>query len=318
VLDKRGNLYLYFIERCLHHLAPGGELIFITPRDFLKTTSATALNQLLYAEGTITHAIELGDAAVFADAVPNCLIWRFVRGDFTRQTKLAKFGTGCRLSEELAAPAWTDTCFLEAGGHLLFSEENYPLRLADIAYVKVGAVSGADDIYRDASLESIGNRDFVCSETERTGKTRRMLWCGPYEPRPPKTVIEYLLPHRDRLIRRGVRAFHDGNWWEWGRGYPLTRAPRVYVNGRTRAERPFFLHPCLNYDGAVLAIFPHDPGIDLVAFCAALNNVHWADLGFVCDGRHLFTQRSLENSPLPASFSRFLPAAPDPATPAGG
>ncbi|MCK7501941.1 MAG: hypothetical protein MZW92_77240 [Comamonadaceae bacterium] len=28
----------------------------------------------------------------------------------------------------------------------------------------------------------------------------------------------------------------------------------------------------------------------------------WADLGFVCDGRYLFTQRSLENAPLPADL----------------
>jgi tRNA1(Val) A37 N6-methylase TrmN6 len=38
--DERSNLYLFFIEKCVRHLAPGGELIFITPRDFLKATSA--------------------------------------------------------------------------------------------------------------------------------------------------------------------------------------------------------------------------------------------------------------------------------------
>ncbi len=29
----------------------------------------------------------------------------------------------------------------------------------------------------------------------------------------------------------------------------------------------------------------------------ALNEVDWTDLGFVCDGRFLFSQRSLENAP---------------------
>ena len=43
VLDKRANLYLFFIEKCLRLLEPGGELIFITPRDFLKSTSATCI-----------------------------------------------------------------------------------------------------------------------------------------------------------------------------------------------------------------------------------------------------------------------------------
>jgi adenine-specific DNA-methyltransferase len=35
------------------------------------------------------------------------------------------------------------------------------------------------------------------------------------------------------------------------------------------------------------------------ALAAALNTVDWADLGFVCDGRFLFAQRSLEQTPLP-------------------
>ncbi|HET6720105.1 MAG TPA: class I SAM-dependent methyltransferase, partial [Rhodocyclaceae bacterium] len=55
-------------------------------------------------------------------------------------------------------------------------------------------------------------------------------------------------------------------------------------------------------------IFPRDPAIDIDAFCVALNQVDWSDLGFVCDGRFQFTQRSLENAPLPESFRRFVPA----------
>ena len=35
LLDGHANLYLHFIEKCVRHLKPGGELIFITPRDFL-------------------------------------------------------------------------------------------------------------------------------------------------------------------------------------------------------------------------------------------------------------------------------------------
>jgi adenine-specific DNA-methyltransferase len=183
----------------------------------------------------------------------------------------------------------------------MFVQGDYPLRLADVAYVKVGAVSGADELY---ASEAWGNRDFVCSATGRTGRTRRMLWVEPGDP-PPAV----LLPHRERLIGRKVRAFDATNWWQWGRGYHLTDRPRVYVNGKTRAERPFFLHPCPHYDGAVLAIFPHRRDVEMAAFRDALNGVDWADLGFVCDGRHLFAQRSLEQAPLPEHFRRFLPDA---------
>ena len=298
VLDKRANLYLFFIEKCLRLLEPGGELIFITPRDFLKATSAVPLNRLMFELGTITEFIDLGDLHLFDDATPNCAIWRFERGNLTRQTRYAALGFA-DTAETLAAPPWGERRFLESGGHLLFTRHDYPLRLSDIAFVKVGAVSGADDLY---TSDAAGNRDFVCSSTVADGLTRRMIWCEPGEPPP-----EALLPHKERLISRRIKPYTETNWWLWGRGYYLSDLPRVYANGKTRRAQPFFVHDCANYDGAVLAIFPNDPTVDVRALADALNRVDWVDLGFVCDGRFLFTQRSLEQSPLPRSFRVFQP-----------
>ena len=297
--DLRSNLYLFFIEKAIRHLAPGGELIFITPRDFLKTTSSVRLNRWLYTQGSITHAIDLGDARVFSGAVPNCLIWRFELACRERQMRYCEIGAGDKLTSALAAPPWETRHFIETAGQLMFSREQHHLPLKAIASVKVGAVSGADEIYAD---ERQGNRHFVCSRTRASGQTRRMIWIGKDDGPPPS-----LLPHKARLIARGIRPYDESNWWHWGRGYPENDLPRVYVNGKTRQADPFFLHPCKHFDGAVLAIFPHAASIDLPAFCAALNAVPWEQLGFVCDGRYLFTQRSLENAPLPAHFSRFLP-----------
>jgi adenine-specific DNA-methyltransferase len=299
LFDLRSNLYLFFIEEAVRHLAKGGELIFITPRDFLKTTSSVRMNRWLYSHGTITHAIELGDAKVFSTAVPNCLIWRYEKDCIDRSVQYAEIGNRDDLEAALAAPQWEQRHFVETAGHLMFSKDLHALHLKDVASVKVGAVSGADDIYAD---EQLGNLDFVCSSTVKTGKTRRMIWVGKNDGPP-----DSLLPHKERLISRGIRAFDESNWWQWGRGYPITDAPRVYVNGKTRQPHPFFLHECNNFDGSVLAVFPHDQKIDLEAFCEALNNVEWDQLGFVCDGRFLFSQRSLENAPLPETFKRFMP-----------
>ena len=298
-LDARSNLYLFFVDKCLRHLKPGGELIFITPRDFLKATSAVKLNRLLAEAGSITDAIELGDARVFADAVPNCLIWRFEKGASARAMRHCEIGVGDDLGAALAQPVWEPRHFLECGGHLMFARGDYPLRLSEIAFVKVGAVSGADELYTDAVH---GNRDFVCSSTVSTGRTRRMIWTEPGEPAPA-----VLRPHKTRLLQRKVTRFDESNWWMWGRMHHRSAQPRVYVNGKTRVAQPFFIHACTDYDGAVLAVFPRRADVDLPAFRAALNAVDWADLGFVCDGRYLFTQRSLENAPLPATFQVFLP-----------
>ncbi len=281
--DARSNLYLFFIEKCLRHLLPGGELIFITPRDFLKATSAVRLNRLLHAAGTITDFIELGDARIFAGATPNCAIWRFERDNFSRRTRYEAGSVGKNSGIE-------DRRFLLAGGHLAFTLGDYTVPLADIFSVKVGAVSGADAIF---ASDRHGDMDFVCSHTARDGLTRRMIFNTPHPA---------LKRQKRRLLARRIRHFDESNWWQWGRLHPISDRPRIYVNCKTRSAEPFFLHPCQNFDGAILALFPHDPAADLVALCKKLNGVDWGELGFVCDGRSLFAQRSLQEALLPESF----------------
>ena len=299
-LDARANLYLYFIADGIRRLVPGGELIFIVPRDWLKATSSAPLNRWLYRQGTITHLIDLGDARIFEGALPNCHIFRFVKGEMNRETLVATINQGEPIPDGARALNWQKRFMSEANGQLLFLTQPHAYRMSDIATVKVGAVSGCDAIFADSRH---ANREFVYSATVRTGKTRPMFFPDPESP-PPK----WLLPHKERLINRRVRAFNETNWWHWGRLHPQTDAPRIYVNAKTRAPRPFFTHPCRDFDGSVLAIFPHDPTVDLSALCDALNSIDWDELGFRCDGRFLFTQRSLENAPLPEAFGRFLAA----------
>ena len=295
LFDARTNLYLFFIEKCLRHLRNRGELILITPRDFLKATSSRRLNKRITEEGTITHLIDLGDLRVFDDATPNCVIWRFVKGDYSRKTLYfnAAQMTDARFLN-IPTVKWHERRFVEVGGHLSFPEGDYSLRLNTLFFVKVGAVSGADEIFAHSRL---GNQDFVCSETGKTGRLRKMI----YDRNP-----SYLKQFKDRLISRRIRRFDENNWWEWGRDCYQSTAPRIYVNSRTRASRPFFVHQCNYYDGSVLALFPRDPSINVELACELLNQINWEEQGFVCDGRFIFGQRSLEHAVLPSEFSVWL------------
>ncbi len=279
LFDKRSNLFLFFIEKCIRHLNPGGELIFIVPREFIKLTAARKLNAWLHAQGSITHFYETGDVRIFGEHTPNCAIFRFEKDRFDRA-----MADGRR--------------FTEVDGQLMFLRGNHQVRFADLFTVKVGGVSGADHIYAHPA----GNLEFVCSKTVDTGETRRMF----YDVEHP-----HLQKHKAELLARRVRSFDESNWWRWGRHFPVNDLPRIYVNGRTRKAAPFFLHDCRNFDGSVLALFPKHEHIsrrDLIACTAMLNHeVDWQELGFVCDGRYLFTQRSLQTCLLPDAFSRFLP-----------
>ena len=279
LFDKRSNLFLFFIEKAVRHLKPGGELVFIVPREFIKLTAAKKLNAWLYQQGSITHFFETGDVRVFNGATPNCCIFRFEKGQFNR--RMADGRT-----------------FTEVDGQLMFLRDDYRVRLADVFDVKVGAVSGADHIFAHPK----GNMEFVYSKTVDTGETRRMLY-GIKHP--------HLDKHKAELLARRVRQFDETNWWQWGRAFPISEAPRIYVNGRTRRPEPFFLHDCDAYDGSILALFPKHTRItrrDLIECTMMLNKeVNWQELGFVCDGRYLFTQRSLQTCLLPDKFSRYLP-----------
>lgn len=273
--DKRSNLYLFFIEKCIQHLKSNGELIFITPRDFLKATSSIKLNEFIYQNGTITDLIDLGDKKVFEGFAPNCVIWRFEKDNFSRKTSVYKN-------------------FILSHGQLLFVDNHYPIKFSDIFFVKVGAVSGADKIF---SNEDCGNVDFVCSYTAKTGKTKRMIY---------DINAKYLKQFKDILMSRKIRKFNEGDWWKWGRDFFKSDLQRVYVNNKTRNTAPFFLHRSNFYDGSVLAVFPNNQKIDVRGACADLNGVNWAELGFVCDGRFIFNQKSLENCLLPANFQKYL------------
>jgi len=280
LFDSRSNLFLFFIEKCVRHLAPGGELIFIVPRDFIKLTAARHLNAWLFEQGTITDFIETGDSNIFGAFVPNCAIFRFEKGLFDRRMR---------------SPA--DHRFTESHGQLLFLRNDYTVPLAELFDVRVGAVSGADDIFTHPR----GNMEFVCSKTVDDGKTRRMYF---------DVKNAHLESHKARLLARRVAHFDESNWWQWGRLHQRRPGPRIYVNGKTRRAAPFFTHPCENYDGAILALFPKHPDLDVDRAIALLNTaVDWQELGFVCDGRFLFTQRSLQTCLLPEAFRALLPQA---------
>lgn len=282
LFDGRSNLFLFFIEKCIRHLKPGGELVFIVPREFIKLTAAKKLNAWLAEQGSITHFYETGDVRVFGDHTPNCAIFRFEKG--RRDRRMADGRT-----------------FTEVDGQLMFLRDDHKVRLADVFEVKVGAVSGADQIYTHPK----GNMEFVYSKTVDTGETRRMLY-GIKHP--------HLDKHKAELLARRVRPFDESNWWQWGRAFPINEHPRIYVNGRTRKPAPFFLHDCKSFDGSVLALFPKNRHIarrDLIECTMMLNHeVDWQQLGFVCDGRFIFTQRSLQTCLLPDKFSRYLPKDP--------
>lgn len=276
LFDERSNLYLFFIHKCVKHLNDKGELIFIVPRELLKATSACKLNGFLLENGTITDIIDLGDQPIFKNACPNTIIFRYEKGNLLHQTNDGRN-------------------FKVLNGQIVFTQQSYIVPFNKLFFVKVGAVSGADKYFESKE----GNLDFVCSKTNKTGETKKMFY---------ETYDKSLEQHKEQLIKRKIKNFTEENWWSWGRKYFVSDKERIYVNQKTRNEKPFFYNECKAYDGSVLAIFPKfDISVEEIKkIIGELNSVNWIELGFVCDGRYIFSQRTLENIMLPNTFAKYL------------
>lgn len=265
-IKVQANLYLYFIEKCFYHLEAGGELIFIVPREFIKATSAKSVNELLYKNGTITHFYDYGDAKLFKEACPNICVFRYEKGDFSY------------LTETFLGKRY----ILINDGIISFSKNKDVIPLGDIFDVKVGAVSGKDELFLNDNGE-----EFVYSKTASTGETRKMIY---------DRYDKSLESHKQALLKRGIKKFNEENWWSWGRAVDFREgAPRIYINCKTRNPKPFFISKCDKWDGSILALFPKK-NIDLDLALNKLNSIDWNDLGFVTGGRFVFAQKSLKEA----------------------
>lgn len=318
ILNQQSNLYLYFILKCFAQLKDKGELIFIVPREFLNATSAEKMNKILYENGTITDILDFGDSYVFKNASPNCIVFRYVKGDYSKQTIYRK----SRFNREkgtLVDKTYEDKMdknketrlndlpyrkfYLNEGQLLFLKLSNYDiedintqkkLKFSDLFFVKVGAVSGADKYFENPK----GNIDIVYSKTCKTGQTKRMIY---------NEENEELIKYKNILINRKIKKFNEETWYMWGRDFYHSDKERIYVNAKTRNKEPFFYNKCKNYDGSILAIFPkfNCDKETCLKICKKLNDVDWDELGFVCDGRFQFSQRALENTLLPWNFHIF-------------
>lgn len=316
IFDKRTNLYMFFIYKAFLHLKDHGELIFIVPREFLNSTAAEKMNSILYKNGTMTDVWDYGDSKIFNNAQPNCIVFRYEKGNFSRITNFKKIKwryernqrnmQNNNVIQEVLEE--NKRCFFENNGKIYFlknfknfknfekdSESEQRISFSDLFFVKVGGVSGADKYFDNND----GNIEMVYSKTCQTGKLKKMIYNIPHKD---------LIPFKNILINRKIKKFDENTWYMWGRDFYHSDQERIYVNAKTRCNTPFFYNECKNYDGSVLAIFPKFPADKNVCqkICKMFNEVDWDELGFVCDDRFQFSQKALESTILPFTFNIFL------------
>jgi adenine-specific DNA-methyltransferase len=257
-LKKETNLYIQIIQKLVDKNIT--DLNFLVPRDFIKMTSARNLNNDLYNKGGFIYWQEFGDEKIFEDASPNLCNFYWVYNK--------KHNINISVSD----------------GYISFEKSDNGIKLSDIFDIRVGAVSGNNDIFYNGK----GNLEMAVSTTRKTLKTIKILY--------GKNYINNLLPYKDILIKRKGAKFSEDNWWEYIRKpYIVSDKNIILVNCKTRNSKPFYTIKCDCYDGSLLGLIPKDKNLNVNKWIDKLNNIDWEQKGFKAGGRFIFNQRSLSN-----------------------
>jgi len=283
------NIFYNFIEKSFHHLNEGGELVFIIPREFVNSTRATPLRELLFKHGTITNFIDYEEQKLFKDAAPSIIIIRYEKGNLSHKTLYERGGVVEEHYEVLNA------------GSYLFTKEPVTdmLRLSHFFDVKVGIVTGLNKVYENAFSLSI---PVICSDYFKTRLKRHFIYADEYslEEIKEKDILlhNYLNAHKDVLIGRKIKSFTENNWWYWGAIRNIKQMREVgsciYVNAKTREQKPFFVEEKGYYDGSMLALYPKNDE-DVFEWCDTLNDSvdEFKTQGLYVNNKYSFTVKTL-------------------------
>jgi adenine-specific DNA-methyltransferase len=266
--SDKTNLYYLFIDKCVDLLNDNGEMIFIVPKEWLYTSSASPLREKIVQTGYISHIIDCGEEKLFLDAdVPAILIFRYVKSLNKKETLFVE----TLFAETLNAAHqndWETRSFVNKNNrwlllkpHLADKVKNWGT-FKDQYSVKVGIVSGADKIFRTTTPKNFESETIKKYITTKGIEYFIDVNSYPtFESIPEKTAA-HLLDNKKDLIDRRIAKFDETNWWKYGAIRNKTSMDsdfnRIYVMGRTRSQKPFFTvdkTEAIYYGGGILGVF---------------------------------------------------------------
>jgi adenine-specific DNA-methyltransferase len=305
--SDKTNLYHLFIDRCIDLLNKSGELIFIVPKEWLYTSSAITLRSKILEQGSLTHIIDCGEEKLFADAdVPALLIFKFVKGFKSNNVLFAQS------LDDANKNNYTSKNLINKNGRYLLLSDSLIKQVKDWGVfsdnfsVKVGIVSGADEIFKVGNRKNLEKQGIKSYLT--TKGAENFIDCNHIdeESKIPKNIFSELSKYKDRLMSRKINKFDENNWWKYGairnKNYMESLDERFYAFAKTRLEKPFFSHSEKFYGGGILGIFKHgDVSIDNAI--TILNSKIYREIlesMFLTSGNKVSLQpATLEDAPFP-------------------
>lgn len=281
VKHRAGNLYIQFIEKCVGLLAPGGELIFIVPSDFLKQTRSSAILTRMMQEGCFTDVLFPHNERLFEGAAIDVMVFRYEKGVQSRITVVNGTPRTCQIQ----------------GGIISFTDQAvHGTPLSDLFNVYVGLVSGMDAVYKVpfGNVRILTDKDaatpFILVDAYPSGNTQ---------------IDAHLATHKDALMGRKIKKFGETNWFEWGA--PRNKRamdehagkPCIYVRNLTRQPEVAFAGTVSYFGGALLCLIPKQP-LDLAPILTHLNSPELKN-EYTFSGRFKIGHKQVSNILIPIS-----------------
>jgi adenine-specific DNA-methyltransferase len=282
VRTKKGNLYIDFTEKCYNLLDINGELIFIVPSDFLKLTSASKLLNSMMTQGTFTHIFHPHNEKMFANASIDVIVFRYCKNSSIEKKVL--------YNDKLLY-------ITNSNGLITFDEKvnSNSVLFQDYFDIYVGLVSGKEEVYKN---EELGNIELLNGEN----KVEKYIYIENY-PCEDAKINEYLLQHKNELIKRGIRKFNEKNWFEWGapRNIDAINSNKtkdcIYIYNLTRKSDVSFLGKVSYFGGGLIMLKPKKM-CDLNKIVAYINS-NTFKANFMFSGRFKIGHRQICNSYIP-------------------
>lgn len=312
------NLYHLFIDRCIDLVKPGGEIVFIVPKEWLYTSSANPLREKILRTGALTHVVDCGEEKLFDDAdVPALLIFRYVKG-IPSSTRVQYYASlDAALNDD-----WEPRFLYDRSGRLLLLSRTLGDTIThwgtvkDSYRVRVGYVTGADKVFRlpeGAHVEPSCVKEYVT--TRGVEKFLDVEHIENWEDMPPLAAA-YLLPYKSILLGRKIAVFNESNWWKYGaiRNKPAmeSSAERFYSYGKTRSATPFFRNDAVKlFTGGLLGLFrTPDSKVTVDTAVKVLNSPGYRrilEAMFLTTGNKVVLQpATLEDAPFPRTEKEAL------------
>lgn len=238
VKQKKGNLYLKFIELCFHLLDPDGELLFIVPSDFIKLTSASALIDNMTRSGSFTHFLFPHNEKLFDGASIDVVAFRYQKGVKSNTARVNGKEVFCHVNQ----------------GVITFTDNDVTgISVDSLFHVYVGLVSGRDKIFR----VPFGNVTILNDKDKQS----TYIFVDSFPTQHPD-MDAHLLQHKDQLIQRKIKQFSEEDWFKWGAPRNITSIRQhidkscIYVRNMTRNKEVAFIGKVQYFGGTLLCLLP--------------------------------------------------------------